>query len=219
VTEGHRTADGPTGAETWDERYRSAHQLWSGNPNPQLVAEVAGLAPGRAFDAACGEGADAIWLAARGWEVVGADISGVALERAAQHARESDPAAAARITWRHADLVVDPPEPGAYDLVSAQFLHLPMAPRTSLFTALVAAVRPGGTLLVVGHHPSDLETGVRRPRSPELFYTGADVAPLLDGSWEIVVDEARPRPAVTPEGRAVTIHDAVFRAARGAGAA
>jgi hypothetical protein len=37
--------------EFWDERYRSADRLWSGQPNPQLVAQVAGLPPGEALDA------------------------------------------------------------------------------------------------------------------------------------------------------------------------
>jgi hypothetical protein len=152
----------------WDERYRSARRLWSGNPNPQLVAEVAGRPAGRALDAGCGECADAIWLAGRGWTVLAADISGVALERAVQHARDTDPAAVARIEWRQVDLLARPPEPGCFDLVSAQFLQLPLQPRTRLFTALAAAVRQ---LLVVGHHPSDLATGVPRPPMPELFYT------------------------------------------------
>jgi len=72
----------------WDERYRSADALWSGQPNPQLVIEAADLAPGTALDAGSGEGADAIWLAARGWQVTTVDISTVALERgAAQPAR------------------------------------------------------------------------------------------------------------------------------------
>jgi SAM-dependent methyltransferase len=155
----------------WDERYRSARRVWSGNPNPQLVAEVAGRPAGRALDAGCGECADAIWLAGRGWTVLAADISGVALERAVQHARDTDPAAVARIEWRQVDLLARPPEPGCFDLVSAQFLQLPLQPRTRLFTALAAAVRQGGMLLVVGHHPSDLATGVPRPPMPELFYT------------------------------------------------
>ena len=34
------------GADFWDERYRSAERVWSGNPNPQLVAEVTGQPPG-----------------------------------------------------------------------------------------------------------------------------------------------------------------------------
>jgi hypothetical protein len=195
----------------WDERYRSARRLWSGNPNPQLVAEVAGRPAGRALDAGCGECADAIWLAGRGWTVLAADISGVALERAVQHARDTDPAAVARIECRQVDLLARPPEPGCFDLVSAQFLQLPLQPRTRLFTALAAAVRQ---LLVVGHHPSDLATGVPRPPMPELFYTPDEIAGLLDGSWMVETCEARPRPASTPDGAEVTIHDTVLVATR-----
>jgi len=96
----------------WNERYRSSPQVWSGNPNPQLVAEVAGRSPGRVLDVGCGEGADAIWLAQHGWTVVATDISSVAVERGEQHARDTDPAAAARIEWRQADLLALPPEGG-----------------------------------------------------------------------------------------------------------
>jgi SAM-dependent methyltransferase len=216
----HAHGDGPAfGAGFWDERYRSAGRVWSGNPNPQLVAEVAGLPPGRALDVGCGEGADAIWLARAGWTVVAADISGVALERAAQHARDTDPAAAAHIEWLRADLLAQPPGPGSFDLVSAQFMQLPPVQRTPLFTALAAAVRPGGMLLIVGHHPSDLGTGVPRPPMPEVFYAPEEVAALLDGAWRMQACEARPRRAATPDGTEVTIHDTVVAALRGDGPA
>jgi SAM-dependent methyltransferase len=201
-------------AAFWDERYRSSQQVWSGKANPQLVAEVADRRPGRALDVGCGEGADAIWLAQRGWTVVAADISSVAVERGAQHVLDIDPAASARIEWRQADLLTRPPEADSFDLVSAQFMHLPPEPRTRLFTALVVSVRAGGTLLVVGHHPSDLATGVPRPRMPDLFYTSEEIAGLLDDSWTVQVKEARPRPATTPDGIEVTIHDAVLVATR-----
>ena len=52
--------------EFWDNRYRSADQLWSGQPNAQFAAHAADLEPGVALDAGCGEGADAIWLARSG---------------------------------------------------------------------------------------------------------------------------------------------------------
>lgn len=57
-------------AAEWDARYSERDgAMWSGRPNGRLVAEVADLAPGRALDVGCGEGADAIWLAQHGWTV------------------------------------------------------------------------------------------------------------------------------------------------------
>ncbi len=73
----------------WDARYGTADRIWSGKPNPQLVADTAELAPGRALDVGAGEGADAIWLAERGWTVDALDISGVALERGRDEAVRS----------------------------------------------------------------------------------------------------------------------------------
>ena len=198
----------------WNDRYRSSHRIWSGNPNPQLVCEIADLPPGRALDVGCGEGADAIWLAGRGWCVVAVDISDVALERAAQHAHATADTTSVRIEWLQADLLARPPEPQSFDLVSCQFMQVPPQPRAQLFSSLVRAVRPGGTLLVVGHHPSDMGTGVRRPPMRELFYTADDIAALLDDDWTVVVNDARPRPATTAEGVETTVHDAVLRAKR-----
>ena len=200
--------------ESWNNRYRASEHIWSGHPNPQLVAEVSGLEPGRALDVGCGEGADAIWLAEQGWNVVATDISSVALERATRHAESLDPQVANRIEWRRVDLFVDPPEPEAFDLVSAQFMQLPPEPRAEFFTALAASTRAGGMLLVVGHHPSDMTSGVPRPPTPDRFYTADDIAGLLGSSWDIVVNEARSRTVTTPEGSPAVIHDAVLVARR-----
>jgi SAM-dependent methyltransferase len=199
----------------WDERYRSRPLLWSGRPNLQLVAEVEGLPPGTALDVGAGEGADAIWLAQRGWRVTAVDLSPVALERAAAHAAEAGPEVAARIDWQQRDILEWEPPAGRYDLVSTQYLHLPPALRRSFFERLAASVGPGGTLLVVGHHPSDLQTSVPRPPMPELFFTGEEVAAALEGpEWEVVADAAVPYEVEDPDGRLVVVHDTVFRARR-----
>ncbi|WP_169943923.1 FAD-dependent oxidoreductase [Microbispora sp. H11081] len=199
----------------WEERYRSRPAIWSGRPNPQLVAEAAGLPPGRALDVGSGEGADAIWLATKGWRVTGADISVTALERAAAHAAEAGADVAGRVEWLHADLRDHALPEGAYDLVSAQYMHLPGEARRELYARLAAAVAPGGTLLIVGHHPSDLLTTARRMHFPQMMFTAEEIATSLDpAAWEIVAADARPRTAADQEGREITIRDAVLVARR-----
>ncbi|MDG4832854.1 class I SAM-dependent methyltransferase [Solwaraspora sp. WMMD1047] len=201
--------------EFWDERYASSDRIWSGNPNPHLVSTATGLTPAAALDVGSGEGGDAIWLAAQGWQVTAVDVSPVALERAARHAAEAGEAVAQRITWQPADVLSWDPGRQRYDLVSAQFVHLPPPGLTDLHRRLAAAVRPGGTLLIVGHHPSDLETSLRRPRLPELMFTAEQVAATLDpDEWEVVVAAAPQRQVTDPEGQQVTIRDAVLRAVR-----
>jgi len=195
----------------WDERYRSSSAIWSGDPNPQLVSEVSGLTPGSALDVGCGEGADAIWLTEHGWHVTAVDISSVALE----HARAAEVNAHLDwgIDWRHVNVVAEPPPTLFYDLISAQFMHLLPIPREVLFRGLAEAVKPGGTLLIVGHDPSDLQTTARRPPNPEVFYTAAHVAELLPPQrWEIVATATRARSATDPTGQTITVHDAVLRA-------
>ncbi|HEY0816967.1 MAG TPA: methyltransferase domain-containing protein [Pseudonocardia sp.] len=202
------------GREYWDERY-GGEQVWSGNPNPLLVSYAADLQPGTALDVGSGEGADVLWLASRGWTVTGVDISEVALRRCAELAEQAGAEVAARITWQQADLLTWAPEPGRFDLISVQFIHLPGPMRESLHRRLAAAVHQGGTLLVVSHHPADLEIdSMQRPHLPDMFATAEQMATVLDpAQWDI--ETAAPqREATDPEGNVVTIRDAVLRAVR-----
>jgi SAM-dependent methyltransferase len=196
----------------WDERYSTHTALWSGHPNANLIAEVSELVPGRALDIGCGEGADVHWLAEQGWLVTGLDVSGVALDRAAAQAAKLAPGVSARIDWVHADVAEWVPPAVSYDLVSAQYVHLPRGMRDTLLARLLASVAPGGTLLFVGHHPSDL-AAAPRPFDPELFFTGEDLVGALSPSWEVVTNTTAVRESIH-EGHDVTLHDTVFRARR-----
>jgi SAM-dependent methyltransferase len=201
--------------EFWDDRYGSTDRLWSGNPNPQLVAQTAGLRPGTALEAGCGEGADAIWLAIQGWTVTAVDVSQVAIERGAGHAAAADEEAAARISWQREDLKTWDPGTHGYDLVSAQFMHMPSPTYEDMCRRLAGAVRPGGTLLIVGHHPDDMHQNLGRAGHPGSFPAPEQLAALLDAaSWEIAVADAVRRPAADLDGQPVTVTDTVLRAVR-----
>jgi len=175
----------------WDDRYRESERIWSGRPNAALVRETAGLPPGRALDLGCGEGGDAVWLAEQGWQVTAADISAVALERAAAHAASAG--VADRIDWQRHVLGETFPA-GTFDLVTALYLHgVGDRPRERILRPAADAVAPGGTLLVVSHagslpgeheqdHRSDHNSAGRFPTPPEVLAS----LELPDGAWEVL---------------------------------
>ncbi|WP_369130177.1 class I SAM-dependent methyltransferase [Modestobacter roseus] len=174
---------------SWEERYRDSPALWSGRANAALVAEAADLPPGRALDVGCGEGGDVLWLAGRGWQATGLDWSEVALVRAAEHAAAAG--LTERVEWVRGDVATWQPPDGAYDLVTAHFLHPQEALRHELVPRLASGVAASGTLLWVGH-PYDEERAARW--GGDRFATAAQVLADLDpAQWDVVTAESRPR--------------------------
>ncbi len=183
--------------EFWDDRYRSADRLWSGRPNAQLVAQASELTPGDALDVGCGEGADAIWLAARGWRVTAVDVSAVALDRGARAAEARG--LEGRICWQRQDLLTWDPAPARFDLVSAQYMYLPAPAFEEMQVRLTAAVRPGGTLLLVGHDADHLRAN--GATVAEMAWSARQLSRALDAAdWEILVAEEVERPAADADG-------------------
>ena len=195
-------------SDFWDERYAGDELVWSAEPNRFLVAEVEGLAPGRALDLACGEGRNSVWLAERGWTVTGVDFSQAGLDKARRLAASRD----VGVEWRRADVTEDPPSPDSYDLVIVMYLHLPEAGRRRAFRRAAAAVAPGGTLLVVGHDITNPKDGWGGPRDESVLYAPDDVVTDLDGLTILKAGRVR-RPVQTDEGEKIAI-DVLVRATR-----
>jgi SAM-dependent methyltransferase len=194
----------------WDERYAEQRQLWSGQPNGALVTEVAGLTPGRVLDVGCGEGADAVWLARGGWDVTALEVSALALERAAGHARD----AGVTVRWVHAELAHAPLPPASFDLVSAQYPALLRTPDAAAERALLAAVAPGGVLLFVHHAGMETQQVHDIRFDPAHYVWPSMVSALLTDDWDKEVDEQRPRNAPDTGAGAHHAEDLVLRARR-----
>ncbi len=200
------TNETASAAELWDTRYSESEQIWSGRPNTVLAREAAALTPGTALDLGCGEGGDAVWLAGQGWRVTAVDVSRVALDRAAGHAAAAG--VGDRIDWQWHDLATSFPT-GAFDLVSAQFLHsMGELPREEILRKAAAAVAPDGVLLIEGHsglphweehdHPQ-----IRLPTADEVI----EALNLQDGKWEVLLKEEHERVQTMPDGETITRTD------------
>ena len=197
----------------WEGWYAEREQVWTGNPNPALVAEAESLAPGRALDIGAGEGGDAIWLARRGWSVTAVDIAETACERGRRAAEAEGADVAARITWQAADIVAWAPPARAFDLVAVHYVHLTAEERPTAYAACADAVAPGGTLLIVGHDPSTLGDAAGQWGDDRYFTADQLVGDLGEG-WDVVSAETRPRAHRGPDGVERTIGDTVLVARR-----
>jgi len=198
-------------AAEWDARYSERDgAVWSGRPNGRLVAEVAALNPGRALDVGCGEGADAIWLARRGWTVTAIDISEVAVRRA----RQAGEAARAAVEWVCGDALQAGFEAGSFDLVSMQYPALPKAAGEAAVRTLLDAVCPGGLLLAVYHDLDDEHREHMKLRGVDpADYVGADdLGRLLGDDFTVELHAVDPR--IDPPPGTPHIADIVLRARR-----
>ena len=186
----------------------------AGDPTSLSWPRSRTCAPGRALDVGCGEGADAIWLAQRGWQVTAIDVATNALERA----RAAGEAAGVEVDWVRSGLVeLDQAGRGAaeegFDLVTLFYPALLRTADARSEKALLGLVAPGGTLLVVHHAQIDRERALSHGFDPDDYVGHDDVVAALGEGWVIEVDEQRERDVT--EGAGAHHHlDLVVRARR-----
>lgn len=198
--------------DSWDAHWRDADHdevAGPGDRNPYVAQLTEVVPPGRALDAGCGTGADAVWLAAQGWRVTGVDVAPTALAHADARARAAG--VADRVTWVAADLTTW--EPGErFDLVMTNYAHATI-PQLDLYARVAEWVAPGGTLLVVGHRHGSQHRHGEEP--PEEATVGApEVAALFPAPTWRVHSAEEPRRELVRGGGPVTLHDVVVRVSR-----
>lgn len=184
----HSHAPMPVTDADWQKRY-SPEPVWSGHPNAALVAEVDDLPPGTAVDVGCGEGADAVWLAGKGWQVTAFDVADAALERG----REAATAAGVEVDFKLGGLLNVELPAESFDLVITCYPALLRSPERLAETELLGLVAPGGRLLMLAHADIDREQAIEHGFDPDDYLDPSDLLAAAETGWTVERNEQRPR--------------------------
>ena len=204
-----------TDKTAWNQRYAGSDLVWSAAPNIWVQQLTHDLTPGTALDIAAGEGRNALWLAARGWQATAVDFSAVGLQRAATLAEKHLGRDAGRLMTLEADVERWVPQARSFDLVLVVYLHLRQKQRSAVMLAAAEAVAPGGTLLVVGHDLENLTSGHGGPQDPAVLYRPDDIVADIESAQLLVVRaETAVRALTDAEGQPADALDALVLAKR-----
>lgn len=154
----------------WDTRYTSEGYTYPKEPSRLLVELLPLLPRGKALDIACGEGRNAIFLTRNGYEVDAIDISGVALERGAEAARQEG----LEINFIQADLETYQMPTDTYDLI-INFNYL----QRSLVPSIKRGLKKGGVVLFETYTLEQQAIG--HPKNPEFLLKPNELLKLFSG--------------------------------------
>lgn len=156
---------------TWDQRYDRDDYLFGTEPADFLKSHK-GLfeqSQGKtALSVADGEGRNSVYLAQHGLHVTAMDASPVGMEKARKLAAAND----VTIDFQLADLRQWDWGAQQYDMVVAIFIQFAdPAFRAEIFDGMKRALKPGGTILLHGYTPKQIDYKTGGPGVLENLYT------------------------------------------------
>jgi SAM-dependent methyltransferase len=171
----NRQAIGATVAENavnpaamWDERFGKAEPVYGDEPNAYMREQAARIERGKKILVpGDGYGRNGIWLAKQGFEVHTVDVSQVGVERA----RASAEKAGVKMHIEQADALVWRWPVAEFDAVFSIFFHMPSVMRAEVHPKMLAALKPGGLLILTAFTPGQLKFTSGGPKQVDLLCT------------------------------------------------
>lgn len=148
----------------WNARYAATEYLYGTEPNTFLV-EHCDLLRGPVLSLSEGEGRNAVFLASRGLEVLGVDISDVALEKAKRLAASRG----VEIQTQVADLATFTPKENHYGAVVSISAHLPGRIRHRLYPLIERSLKPDGIVVLEAYSEKQLSKDTGGPKDADML--------------------------------------------------
>lgn len=139
----------------WDGKYDTETYIFGKTPIPFLVENLHLLPKGKTLDIAMGEGRNGAYLATKGFDVLGLDISEKGLQKARQLAESQN----AKIETKVVDLETHTLKKNAYDLIICTYYM-----QRDLFPQFMEALKPGGMALVETYNMDYLKYAKFNPK-------------------------------------------------------
>ncbi len=172
------------GAAFWDNRYGGQEYVFGTEPNA-FLAEHCGVLKGPILSISEGEGRNAVFLAEHGLDVLGVDISVVALEKAEALAKSRG----VSIRTQVADLTAYLPEENSFGAVFSIFAHLAGETRARLYPLLERALMPGGIFLMEAYSEKQISRDTGGPKDLDWLMTEDKVRQEFPGIKMILLRE------------------------------
>jgi tellurite methyltransferase len=160
--------------QRWDARYEGEEFIFGKQPVAFLKEIVHLLPKGRALDIAMGEGRNGVFLATRGFDVLGLDISEKGLRKAHELARDSNTTIATKVVnLEKASLPADEFEV----VVMTYYLQ------RDLFPQIKKALKPGGMVVIETYNKDHARY---RPEFPKEYLLEKKELPEVFKDFEIL---------------------------------
>lgn len=156
----------------WDERFSQEEYYYGTEPNEFFREQLSTLKPGRILMLGEGEGRNGVYAAQQGWRVDAVDESIEGKKKALALAKSRT----ISLNYIVQSLETFSPKENMYDAVGLIYIHLPESLKKKIHAESIAALKPGGKIILEAFAKEQLEKNSFGPKDAGLLYSTESIA-------------------------------------------
>jgi cyclopropane fatty-acyl-phospholipid synthase-like methyltransferase len=157
--------------ELWDQREAQIDYAYGTKPNAFFKQQIDDLTPGKLLLPAEGEGRNAAYAAAKGWDVFAFDISIEGKKKALQLAERMGVEISYEVgEYDNLDYGED-----LFDLVAIIFAHVDPRLRAGFHHTMAEQLKPGGKIILEGFSKDQITRTTGGPKNPDMLFSNDEL--------------------------------------------
>jgi len=172
-------------SQFWDEKFRLTPNLYGEGPNEFFKEQLLLLSTGKVLLPGEGEGRNALYASALGWDVTALDQSYIAQK----HTLLKADALGLKLHYHVGDVTHFNPEPECFDLIGLIYFHLPPTIRQEVHQKFERSLKKGGSIIIEGFGKNQLQYSSGGPKNLEMLYDIKEIkSSFTNIQWELESD-------------------------------